>query len=172
MGNGAPTFGHAVQGLKNNPVAITDGSVLAGIPDTDGLALSITGTATTSVRGGTVARNGNSVTYMPASNYVGLDTFAMTLSTGLSTESSGLVTVMVTEFPVSGSITTQMSIQPGGDVSLIFFGAPESSYDIERSMDLKTWSTLQNLNSDENGLLPFTDTDPPSGSAYYRSKAK
>ncbi len=76
-GSGAPTFDHAIQGLKNNPVAVTDGGVFASIPNSDGLTLSIAGTDTTSVRGGIITRNGNSVTYMPAADYVGLDTFGM-----------------------------------------------------------------------------------------------
>jgi len=71
-----------------------------------------------------------------------------------------------------GGGDSQLSIQPGGNVAMLFRGTPGASYDIQRSTDLKTWRTLQSAIAADSGLLPFTDTNPPQGAAYYRTKSQ
>jgi hypothetical protein len=55
---------------------------------------------------------------------------------------------------------------------MFFRGTPGASYDIQRSTDLQAWHTLQSAIAADSGLLPFTDTNPPQGAAYYRTKSQ
>jgi phosphodiesterase/alkaline phosphatase D-like protein len=172
LATGAPAFGHAVRATKNQPLSIGDGSILASIADKEGVAVSIATSASASARGGAVSRGANSVTYTPAADFIGLDTFAMTVSDGLGGSHPGIVTAIVGDTSALGGGDSQLSIQPGGNVAMLFRGTPGASYDIQRSTDLKTWYTLQSAIAADSGLLPFTDTNPPQGAAYYRTKSQ
>ena len=172
LANGAPAFGHAVRATKNQPLSIGDGSILASIADKDGVAVSIATSAPASARGGTVNRGANSVTYTPAADFIGLDTFAMTVSDGLGGSHPGIVTAIVGDASALGGGDSQLSIQPGGNVAMFFRGTPGATYDIQRSTDLHDWQTLQSAMPADSGLLPFTDTNPPQGAAYYRTKSR
>lgn len=172
LGNGAPAFGHAVRTTKNQPLPIGDGSILASIADKDGVAVSIAATASASARGGAVSRDANSVTYTPAADFIGLDTFAMTVSDGLGGSHPGIVTAIVGETSALGSGDSQLSIQPGGNIAMFFRGTPGASYDIERSTNLHDWQTLQSAIAADSGLLPFTDTNPPQGNSFYRTRSR
>lgn len=172
LANGAPAFGHAVRATKNQPLSIGDASILASITDKDGVAVSIATSASVSARGGTVNRGANAVTYSPAPDFVGLDTFAMTVSDGLGGSHPGIVTAIVGDNFTPAGGGSQLSIQPGGNIAMFFPGTPGASYDIQRSTDLHDWQTLQSAIAADSGLLPFTDTNPPQGAAYYRTKSR
>lgn len=172
LATGAPAFGHAVRATKNQPLSIGDGGILASIADKEGFAVSIATSASASARGGAVSRGANSVTYTPAADFIGLDTFALTVSDGLGGSHPGIVTAIVGDTSALGGGDSQLSIQPGGNVAMFFRGTPGASYDIQRSTDLKTWYTLQSAIAADSGLLPFTDTNPPQGAAYYRTKSQ
>ena len=172
LATGAPAFGHAVRATKNQSLSIGDGSILASIADKDGVAVSIAASASASARGGAVSRGANSVTYTPAADFIGLDTFALTVSDGLGGSHPGIVTAIVGDTSALGGGDSQLSIQPGGNVAMFFRGTPGASYDIQRSTDLQAWHTLQSAIAADSGLLPFTDTNPPQDAAYYRTKSQ
>jgi phosphodiesterase/alkaline phosphatase D-like protein len=172
LATGAPAFGHAVRVAKNQPLRIGDGSILASIDGKDGLAVSIAASASASVRGGVVNRDANAVTYTPAADFIGLDTFSMAVSDGLGGKHPGIVTVIVGDTSALGGGDSQLSIQPGGNAAMFFRGTPGATYDIQRSTDLHVWQTLQSASAAENGLLPFTDTNPPQRAAYYRTRSR
>ena len=171
LANGAPAFGYAIRTAKNTPVSISDGSVLISIADSAELALNISGSAISSARGGTVIRNATGVIYTPSVGYIGLDTFPMNLSDGLGSNHSGILTAIVGDTPSSGDTRAQLDMQPDGNVALVFQLTPGLSYQVQRSTNLLTWKILQTMTATDNGLLPYTDTDPPSGAAYYRTKS-
>ncbi|MCX6922867.1 MAG: hypothetical protein NT154_06600, partial [Verrucomicrobia bacterium] len=59
--------------------------------------------------------------------------------------------------------------------TIVFQGTPGSSYDVQRTPSLNApvvWTTLtasSPLTPGADGLFSFTDTNAPSGTAYYRS---
>ena len=59
--------------------------------------------------------------------------------------------------------------------TIVFQGTPGSLYDVQRAPSLNApvvWTTLtasRPLTPGSKGLFSFTDTNPPSGIAYYRS---
>jgi hypothetical protein len=169
-GNGAPAFGYAVQTTKNTPVSISDGSVLINIAGSADLALNVSGYGISSARGGTVTRNATGVTYTPSIGYVGLDTFPMTISDGLGSNHGGIITAIIGDTSSSGGTSTQLDKQPDGNVALVFQLTPGHNYEVQRSTDLRTWKILQTMTAHDNGMLPYIDTDPPSGAAFYRTK--
>lgn len=40
---------------------------------------------------------------------------------------------------------------------------------MQRSTDLQNWITLQTQQAATDGTLPYTDTSPPPGAAFYRT---
>ncbi len=168
LANGAPAFGYAVRTMKNNSVTLGDGILLTNITDAADLALAVSGAASSSSRGGSVTRGSAGVTYTPPANFIGLDTFAMTISDGFGTPHGGLITAIVGNGSESMDGATQL-VMHGGIATLVFPGIAGASYAIQRSTDLLTWKTLQSVIAAENGMIPFTDPNSPSGSAYYRT---
>jgi hypothetical protein len=56
-------------------------------------------------------------------------------------------------------------------INLNFIVAPGAPYDIQRSpvMDFSTYSVIQSITgSPPNGIISFSDTNPPAPAAYYR----
>jgi immune inhibitor A len=72
--------------------------VVANDSDPDGDALTVTG-VTQPANGSAVANAGGTVTYTPASGFVGTDTFTYTVSDGRGGTSTASVTIAVTEAP-------------------------------------------------------------------------
>jgi len=70
----------------------------------------------------------------------------------------------------SGSIlnTPQLTMLPGGHVGIAFQGIPGRQYQIQRSTNLSTWTTIATVTAASNGAVEFTDEDPPDPSGFYR----
>ena len=49
-----------------------------------------------------------------------------------------------------------------------FHGIPGRSYQIQRSTDLASWSTIATVTANSTGGMVFIDENPPQPSAYYR----
>ena len=99
--NDAPTAGFNTGyveewGGQQNQVAfredtgttLTTAQLLANDTDVDSPNLTVTAVSATSAHGGTVSLNGNIVTYHPAANYNGADSFTYTVSDGSLTSSA------------------------------------------------------------------------------------
>ena len=87
-------------------------SVLANDTDPDGNALTVTGFVSPT-HGTAVINGGTTVTYIPAANYVGVDTFAYTVSDGQGGAAVGTVIITVTatnDPPVAVADTATASI--------------------------------------------------------------
>ncbi|HJQ41107.1 MAG TPA: Ig-like domain-containing protein [Thermoanaerobaculia bacterium] len=85
---------------RNRAVAI---AVLANDSDPDGDAISIS--AVGSPAHGTAAANGNSITYTPAANFSGTDTFSYTINDGLGGSDTAAVSVTVYPPPTANDDT-------------------------------------------------------------------
>lgn len=166
-----PTFsGYAFGTPKNTGATVGIAKILSNAADADGGTPALSSVASTSAQGGTVAVSGSNIIYTPPSNFTGLDTFAVTIADGQGGVVVGNVTVNVTDGSGQGQNQAILTILPGGNVAVLFMGIPNQSYQIQRSTDLLTWTTLQTVSAGADGTLPFTDTAPPVGTAFYRTK--
>jgi trimeric autotransporter adhesin len=169
--NQNPTFsGYSVSTKKNTAISIGKAKLLARAADIDGGTLSISAVSATSTQGGSVTLGAGSVSYTPPLNFTGLDTFTLTIIDGQGGSVVGTVTVNVTSgTAVGGNQASQITLQPGGAVSVLFFGIPGQSYQIQRSPDLTNWTFLQNVTAAADGTISFTDPNPPPGAGFYRT---
>lgn len=169
--NSPPTFsGYSVTTLKNQIVEAAFSALLAQASDPDNDSLSVTGVSAASAHGGTLTLTASGITYLPPLDYLGPDSFSFTLTDVRGASAQAVIQVAV--LPESGWETPAPSVtlQPGGSVQLQFFGVPGFSYQIQRSTDLQNWIILDTLVAPGSGALPYEDTAPPAGRAYYRTR--
>jgi len=170
-GNHAPTFGgYAFSTSRNAPVIVSQGALLAKAADSDGDTLSVGLSSGASLQGGSVSLGGLGVTYTPAANFTGADSFTVTINDGKGGSVSGTVAVNVTSANVNAAAQSGIAVRGDGKVDLLFYGTPGKTFTIERSTDLQNWSTIQSSAPGDDGLLPFTDPAPPTGKAFYRTR--
>jgi len=156
-------------------------SKLVGIAaDANHDVLDVSGVEATSTGGATLSNNATYVFYLPNSAGDG-DTFTYTVSDGNGGTATGVVTVRVATRP-SGPYG---EIGVCGCVATVkMFGIPGVQYDIQRSTNMNTWTTLLTappLNTNPpimpaaDGSISFTDNFSDLGgqpaSAYYRIMA-
>lgn len=169
--NAAPTFsGYAFSTAKNTSANIAVAKLLARAADTDGGTLAITAVSPASTQGGSVSLSSGNVSYSPANNFTGLDTFTVTISDGQGGSVVGTVTVTVTAGSAPSQNQAKITVLPGGNVSLLFHGIPGQGYIIQRSTDMLNWSFQASVTAAPDGTIPYLDTNPPpGGSAFYRT---
>jgi len=154
-------------------IALTD--LLAGASDVNHDALSVSGVDTPSVGGADVTADSAYVFYTPNSAGTG-DTFTYQISDGHGGTASSIVTINVAAHD-SGSPSISLS---GATVSVTLFGIPGVQYDVQRSLNFSSWTTLSTsltpappITPAGDGKISFTDdfsdlgTPPPA--AYYRT---
>ena len=139
-------------------------------PDSDTLTVA---SVTQGTNGGVVSISGGNVTY--SNSVTGADSFTYTVSDGRG-GTSAAATVIVNVTPVVNQQTAQLSFNGSGNAVLVFWGVPGTSYTIQKSSNLSTWSDLVTLSANDTntqpyGRITYTDTGAPSGNAgYYRLK--
>jgi autotransporter-associated beta strand protein len=79
---------------------------------------------------------------------------------------TNLITITVTN--AVGQVTGSIATSGGGAVTTSWAGIPGSSYVVQRSPDLSTWTDLWTTNAPGAGVFSFTDPSPPQPTAYYR----
>ncbi len=171
--NQPPTFsGYQLSSPMNTAAVIPVGSLLAHASDPDGDTLTVSSAGPASTQGGTAALSGGSVTYVPASNHVGADSFTAVISDGRGGSVNGTVqvTVLATALPTAQG-TGAIGRRADGKIDLAFKATPGTQYDIRRSLDLVTWQTVATVTAGNDGVIPFTDPTPPTGQAFYRVEA-
>ena len=170
--NAPPTFsGYAFNTVQNTPATVTAAELLTRAADADGGTLQVQGVAPSghSSQGGTVALVDQTATYTPPAGFTGLDTFTVLIGDGQGGSVTGIVTAYVTDGIPSEPNASVVTLQPSGDVALLFFGITGEVYVVERSTDLNAWTPLYNLSAAPNGMLPYLDPTPPTGKAFYRA---
>ncbi len=94
--NAAPTpMNDTASTLRDQPLNIPAGQLLANDTDPDGDPLVILGVSTNSAQGGIVVLIGTNVVYTPPPGFVGVDTFTYTVSDGAGGTATATVTVTV-----------------------------------------------------------------------------
>jgi fibronectin-binding autotransporter adhesin len=89
--------------------------------------------------------------------------------------------IAVTGFSQTSDMTESLTVvyREGLSIEIIplgirirFTGVPGQIYNIERAPNVTgPWSTNATLTASTNGIVEYTDTDPPPGSAFYRTSA-
>ena len=169
--NHAPDVEDITMGaVENHSRNLSLEKVQAHCFDVDGDAMYVT-VSSTSTNGGIVAISGAAITYTPVANFVGEDRFTYTIDDGRGGVSSA--TVIVGVFPADAMTPniTGLSLS-GGVFHVRFAGIPGFTYHIERTGSLSspvTWTDIGSVVAPEDGQVEFDDTNPPSGSAFYRT---
>jgi hypothetical protein len=149
---------------ENTPVII---NVLANDNDPAGNPLSLV--SVSQGANGAVTTNANgTVTYSPATDFLGVNLFTYTISDGQGGSATGMVSVTVTPSLKIKSIVRQFS----RNVLILFQGKPGSNYVMEGSIDFLSWSNLGNSSEGNPGVFQFVDTGTAGvGKRYYRVRA-
>jgi hypothetical protein len=163
---------------KNQPLVLSFGKLVAKASDADaGDTLSVTGSDTTSAHGpaNNVVRNSGAgtITYTPATDYTGSDSFTYTISDSYGRTAVGTVSVTVTDNGggspnVVGSATFDSGT---GTFSVTFAGIPGVEYTVEyaEGSAAPPWTKLENVTAGDKGLFVVEDTAPQSPGRYYRT---
>ncbi|MCW1923697.1 tandem-95 repeat protein [Luteolibacter arcticus] len=170
-GNAPPTHpGYSFTTGQNEPILVPFALLLTGASDPDGDPVSVLDASTTSAAGGSIALGGDSLTYSPASNFSGSDSFTLTIHDGRGGIATATMTVLVqgSDDGISGYAPPVLQRISASQMRLSFTGKPNTSYRFQRSINLSAWSTLQTLTAGSNGQVQFTDSNPPAGNAFYR----
>jgi hypothetical protein len=168
--NGAPVFpGASFTTAQNDPILIPFTLLLAGASDPNGDPVTVSYSNTTSAGGGSINLGIDSLTYSPANNFSGEDSFSLTVQDGRGGYTTGIVTIqVVADDGISGFARPIFQRLTGNRTRLNFTGKPGTTYDFQRSTNLSSWNTLQTLTAGANGQIEFTDSSPPAGGAFYR----
>ena len=159
-GNGGTASAHVtvtVTPVNDNPVAVNDTAttpantpvtiaVLANDSDVDGDALTVT--AVTQPANGTASTNGTTVTYTPAANFAGTNSFSYTISDGHGGSATATVTV---------------TVQAGVDLDIARFTVPNTGR-VGRALTL---SINVNNGGTVNGVRTATLTGTQNGVQVY-----
>ena len=155
--------------IAGQPASLAVSALLAGCwdPDVDPVSLA---SVSNSTNGANVTIVGPDVVYTPLPGFVGLDQFSFTVSDGRGGASAGLVIAEV--YPGQVAAPNIVSIQAGaGLVQFTFAGIPGRSYGIERALVITgPWTNIATVVASPTGFTPMTDSDPPPGAAFYRTR--
>ena len=168
--NTAPTFlGYTVFAQRNVAADTAASAILTRASDAQGDAISLNAVSATSTSGGTVSFSAGNVHYVPPTNFLGNDTFTITLTDALGLSGTGVVNVFVStngQAPVSASV----NFQQNGSIAGLFIGVVGQGYEVQRSTDLVTWTVLKTVLPAPDGTIPLLDPVPPTSKAFYRIK--
>ena len=172
IANLAPVGGTHYLTTAFNSFLNVSATTLAGLSyDANHDSLTITAVNSPSTHGGTVSLDAGTITYTPATDFAGTDTFTYTVSDAALT---GTGTASVTVRPY-GSVTSKIiyvSPPEAGTVHLRAYGIPTQAYDIQRSTDptfpFGSTVVLATQTAASNGVILYDDTSPPEVQAYYR----
>ena len=166
----------AASTAANQPLVLLLDKLLAKASDPDaGDTLTVTAVGPTSTHGPAnnvvLDSNAGTITYTPASGFVGTDTFTYTVQDSFGLTVTPTVTVTVT---FAGGIAPNIVSAPvysEGTFRVTFAGIPGMDYTIETATTpTGPWTYLKQVTTGAKGLFGVLDTPAPSDPArYYRT---
>jgi hypothetical protein len=149
----------------NTLLVLTESQLLANDSDADGDTLTIS-FVSSAANGGEVAWGNGSISYQPAPNFTGTDSFTYKIADGHGGEATGVVSIVVA--PVSPPMFTlqNMSKAANGNLVLSFTAQPQTTWILQASTNLTTWQSLAPVTVGANGVATWEDT--ASAMAPYR----
>ena len=74
--------------------------------------------------------------------------------------------------PPGPTPSVSITCTPNGPMCLTLAGAPNQTYDIQRSTDLANWSTIATVTASDSGAVQFMDPNAPPECAFYRAVSR
>ncbi len=178
--NRPPVAGVATLGAtENTAVQVSVAKLLTYASDADGDTLSVTSVNGVSAQGGTVALsapgNAGTITYTPASNFTGSDSFTYVVSDGRGGTTTGTVNVTVSS-PNDHTLNVVSITKTAAAVTVVYAGIPGDTYQPQYSdnLDGGPWinaGPAQTAGA-TNGLFTYVDTTQPQpAQRFYRAIA-
>jgi hypothetical protein len=151
--------------------------LLTNASDADaGDTLSVTAAGPTSTNGPAsnvvLDAGAGTITYTPATGYIGADSFTYTISDNYGATVTPTVFVTITSASAPPpNIVIPPAMLPNGHFHVGFAGIPGYSYTLQYSDNANgPWTTITSLTAGANGLFEFEDpTEPAPASRYYRT---
>ena len=166
--NTAPVFpGFVVSTQANTPVSLSRGEILAAASDADGDPLSLLIEDGSTTAGGEIVSGEEGFTYAPAIDYLGKDSFLLTIQDARGASASAILDITV----IGGNGITGISPsveRVAGGAAIRFAGIPGYGYSVERSIDLINWSTLEPLLREPDGIIEAMDEEAVEDRVFYR----
>jgi hypothetical protein len=139
-----------------------------------GTAATVASVDASSEDGGTVVLAGSVIHYTPAVGFAGVDRFRVTFNSS-GGELVGLVEMTTTGAGSEPSPSSSLGVNPGrltplsnGRIGIQFNGIPGVGYQLQRSTDLVSWTTVATITAGSRGEISYTDENPPSPNGFYR----
>lgn len=172
-GNHAPGFsGYSFSATAGQTVKVSLRKLLAATSDLDGDALTITTSGAPTRLGYSARIIGGELVYTTSSSTGGNDQFQIIFTDARGATTTGNITVNLAATATANlsQLTNppKLSLTNDGKASLLFHGIPGRSYIIQRSTDLKLWTTVATVTAAPNGLLEWTDPTVSIISVFYR----
>jgi uncharacterized lipoprotein YddW (UPF0748 family) len=175
--NTPPTAPDTSAATTNQTLVLLVADLLSRAGDADpGDTLSITASGPTSTNG--PANNvvldvsAGTISYTPATNYVGADSFTYTVCDcfGATVTPAVCVTVAGASVPPPTLVIPPTYDSGSGTFRVTFAGVPNGTYTVQWAPSVTgSWSFLKTTTADTNGLFEITDAElPPPPARYYR----
>jgi large repetitive protein len=160
----------AVRTWFNTTLLITNSALLANDSDADIYdRLTISAVPSTTSAGGTLTLGPTTIRYVPATNFVGSDSFAYVVSDGQGGGATGVVQVTVSPL----LYITRITPTPSNSMLIVFESVPGGTYNVEASQDLVQWTVLGPGVETTSGTFEFDDIDAPIfRSRFYRATTR
>ena len=170
--NAAPVFwGWTLNTSLENPASISVSTLLTNTFDHEGHSIDLAIISPSSSQGGQVTLVDGNIIYTPPLGYSGADSFLITFTDELGASSDASIQVYIHPPPgqdTPSGHTLTLNHSPTGSSIVHFTGLPGRIYQVQRSTDLKTWTTIATLIADGNGVIQFEDLDPAQTTLFYR----
>jgi hypothetical protein len=158
---------------ENIAVSAAAFKLLLNDRDADADSLSVTGVSASSTNGGTVSLSGGTLTYTPAANFSGADSFTYIAADSYSGTSTGTVNVTVYSSANQPERVVSLESLANGNKKITFAGIPGYSYLVQASTNLAVWVSISTNTAAGNGLFNYTDNSATNYPArYYRSSSR
>ena len=131
-----------------------------------GTTVSIASVAATSEQGATATLSGSAIQYTTPVDFSGVDRFRVTFTSSTG-DIVGLVE-MTTAAPSHLVNPARLTPLSSGRMGIQFSGIPGVAYQLQRSTDLTSWTTIATITAGSRGEIDFIDDDPPVPSGFYR----
>jgi hypothetical protein len=160
---------HLISTRLNTPISFAPSDLASMDRDPDADPLAVAATSAASANGGTVTMAAGTITYTPAHNYAGSDSFTYTTADPYGGTVTSTLNVKVKLGSTTTSVINQFTPQPDGNVMLTAYGIIGKTYLIQATSDWVTWTTISTNVAPQDSVIRFVDltaTNYPS--RYYR----
>lgn len=165
---------YAANTAFQSAITLGNAKLLARASDPERDIITLTGVDPASAQGGTLQLQSSGIVYSPPLGFSGPDSFRLQITDSRGAVAMGTVSVTVAPNPSSGGPTSnppRITVLPGGVIRLKFQGIPGRTYQIQRSTDMESWTTIFTTIASPIGAIEYDDENPPEPSGFYRLAA-